>query len=109
VPPRAAVRFRPMPLLVVKKREEWHARRDSNPRLSDPKSEGAGSEESSQLLAEQGTCGVLGDGGESCLGGLLGVSGIRDPDLATLVASWEKLPEHVRTTIRTVLHAARRP
>jgi hypothetical protein len=30
---------------------------------------------------------------------------ITDPDLAVLVATWPKLPEHVRATIRTLLEA----
>lgn len=40
------------------------------------------------------------------LGALLGQPAIQDSDLAALVASWEELPDHVRTTIKTVLRAA---
>lgn len=43
--------------------------------------------------------------GEERLGVLLGVPSNCDRDLALLTASWSQLPEHVRSTIRTLVLA----
>jgi hypothetical protein len=52
-------------------------------------------------------CGDATDNEQPRLGALLGPPSVRNPDLALLIASWQKLPEHVRLTIKTVVLASK--
>jgi len=85
----------------------WYAREDSNLRLSDPKSDGAPSPESTQVTAAQGPCVDPGSSDEERLGVLLGVPAPCDRDLALLIAYWPQLPEQVRSTILTLVTVLR--
>ncbi len=86
---------------------EGHARRASNLRLSDPKSDGDLLPHLAQLLLQQGTCGecAMTDDERHVVQHV--AAALRDEDLAALGVSWEEMPEHVRLTIRTLLRASR--
>jgi hypothetical protein len=72
------------------------------------KSDGALSQESTQVSVPEVVCGTSIEGDQERLGVLLGVPAICDRDLALLIASWPQLPEHVRSTISTLVKALRR-
>jgi len=83
--------------------EEWHARKDSNPRLSGPKSEGARPTDLMQLLLARGACAQRAMTAEERHVVQRVVLALEDPDLTALLASWKGLPEHVRAAVRTLL------
>jgi hypothetical protein len=69
----------------------------------DPKSDGAPSPESTQVLAAKGACDGASKSDEERLGVLLGFPENGDRDLVLLIASWPQLPEHVRSAISTLV------